>query len=72
MGEGENLFVIQGEPGDPAQRRAIMKAQDAMATPVEQSVAQLQGLNEGLQGQVPAQARDERAREVGTAPMRVG
>ncbi|RYY23030.1 MAG: hypothetical protein EOP62_21545 [Sphingomonadales bacterium] len=72
MGQGENLFVIQGDPGDPAHRRAVMKAHDAIAMPVEQSVAQLQRLNDGLQGQSPAQALDERAREVGTAPMRLG
>ena len=63
--KGENLFVVQGGPGDPAQRRAMMKTQDAIDTPVEQSVAQLQALNEAQQRQAPAQAMDEPRREVG-------
>lgn len=69
--KGENLFVVQGEPGDPAQRRAMMKTQDAIDTPVEQSVAQLQALNETQQRQAPAQAMDEPRREV-SPQMRMG
>jgi len=69
--KGENLFVVQGEPGDPAQRRAMMKTQDAIDTPIEQSVAQLQTLNEAQQRQAPAQAMEEPRREV-SPQMRMG
>ena len=70
--KGENLFVVQGEPGDPAQRRAMMKTQDAIDTPVEQSVAQLQALNETQQRQAPAQAMEEPRRETSSPQMRMG
>lgn len=43
---GENLFVLQGALNDPAQLRAHMRTDDALARPVEQSVAQLQSLND--------------------------
>ncbi len=69
--KGENLFVVQGEPGDPAHRRAMMKTQDAIDTPVEQSVAQLQALSEAQQRQAPAQTTEEPRREV-SPQMRMG
>ena len=69
--QGENMFVVQGEPGDPAQRRAQMRTQDAINTPVDQSVAQLQSLNEVQQRQQPAQAMDEPRREM-SPQMRMG
>lgn len=66
MRQGENLFVVQGDPSDPAQKRAQMKTGDPTSTPVEQSVAQLQSLNEVQRRQQPAQARamDESIREL--------
>jgi len=69
--KGENMFVVQGAPGDPAHRRAMMKTQDAIDTPVEQSVAQLQTLNETQQRQASAQAMDQPSREAGPQ-MRMG
>ncbi|MGH8026325.1 MAG: XVIPCD domain-containing protein, partial [Pseudoxanthomonas sp.] len=69
--QGENMFVLQGEPGDPAQRRATMKTQDAANTPVEQSLAQMQALNETQQRQAPVQAMDEPRREL-SPQMRMG
>jgi peptidoglycan hydrolase-like protein with peptidoglycan-binding domain len=69
---GENLFVVQGEPGDPAHRRAMMKTQDAVSTPVEQSLGQLQALNEVQQRPPPVQAMDEPVREAGAPQMRMG
>lgn len=70
--KGENLFVVQGDPGDPAQRRAMMKTQDAINAPVEQSLAQLQSLNEAQQRQPSVQAMDEPVREAGAPQMRMG
>lgn len=70
--KGENLFVVQGEPADPAHRRAMMKTQDAISTPVEQSLAQLQVLNEAQQRQPSVQAMDEPVREASAPQMRMG
>lgn len=70
--QGENLFVVQGEPGDPAHRRAMMKTQDAVSMPVEQSLGQLQALNEAQQRQPLAQTMDEPAREASAPQMRMG
>lgn len=44
--QGENVFVVQGELTDPAHLRAHMRTDDALAKPVEQSLAQLQTLND--------------------------
>lgn len=68
---GENMFVVQGGLSDPAQRRAMTKTQDAVNTPVEQSLAQLQTLNEAQQRQPPVQAMDEPRREM-NPQMRMG
>ena len=68
--QGENLFVVQGELGDPAQRRAQMKTQDAASTPIEQSIAQLQALNDTPQRQ-PAQAMEGPGRETGPLQIRM-
>lgn len=58
--QGENLFVVQGELHDPAQLRAHMRIDDALATPVEQSLVQLQALNDTQrQQQVPQVAQPD-------------
>jgi peptidoglycan hydrolase-like protein with peptidoglycan-binding domain len=44
--QGENLFVVQGELNNPAHLRAHMRTDEALAKPVEQSLAQLQTLND--------------------------
>ena len=69
---GENMFVVQGEPGDPAQRRAQMKTDDAIKTPVDQSVAQLQTLNETQQRQPQVHAMEDPRREISAPQMRMG
>jgi hypothetical protein len=43
---GENLFVVQGALNDPAHLRAHMRTEDALGQSVEQSLAQLQSLNQ--------------------------
>jgi hypothetical protein len=62
--KGENLFVVQGAPGDPAHLRAQMKTQDAIDIPVEKSLGQLQALNEMPQPQQSLQM-DEAVRQTG-------
>ena len=64
VGKAENLFVLQGDPGDPAQHRVTMKTQDALDTPVEQSLVQLQALGEAQQRKVPIHAMDDPGREI--------
>ena len=41
LSAGANVFVIQGDLGDPARRVGRMRTQDAVATPVEASLSQL-------------------------------
>ncbi len=60
----ENLFVVQGAPGNPAHLRAQMKTQDAIDMPVEKSLGQLQALNEMPQPQHSLQM-DEAVRQTG-------
>lgn len=43
---GQNVFVVQGDPADPAKRRAHMATSEAIATPVEQSLERLQAMSE--------------------------
>jgi hypothetical protein len=69
---GENLFVVQGDPGDPTQRRAQMKTQDAIDMPVDKSVAQLQTLNETQQRQPQAHAMEDPRKEINPPQMRMG
>lgn len=40
--QGENVFVVQGEPGDPAHRRAHMGTAEALAVLAEESIRRLQ------------------------------
>ncbi len=58
--QGENLFVVQGALDDPAQLRAHMRTDDALAKPAEQSLAQLQALGDTQrQQQAPQVAHPE-------------
>lgn len=41
-GPGRNVFVVQGDLNDPAHRRAAMSTQEAVQTPVEQSLQRLE------------------------------
>ncbi|WP_372360530.1 XVIPCD domain-containing protein [Xanthomonas axonopodis pv. poinsettiicola] len=58
VGQGENVFVVEGALDNPAHMRAYMKTSDAIAQPVDQSLAQLQALNE-TQRQQQAQQQDQ-------------
>jgi len=51
---GHNVFVVQGDPANPAHLRAMMPTAVAAQTPVEQSMQKL-----GLGVQPPAQAEQQ-------------
>ncbi|MBH1530424.1 XVIPCD domain-containing protein [Stenotrophomonas maltophilia] len=51
---GHNVFVVQGDPANPAHLRAMMPTAVAVQTPVEQSMQKL-----GLGVQPPAQAEQQ-------------
>lgn len=57
-GRAETLFVVQGDPSDPAHLRAQMPAAQAFATPVDTSLAQLQTMNDAHR-QTDARSRQE-------------
>ncbi len=65
--QGENVFVVEGALNDPAHKMAHMKTNDAIAQPVEQSLAQLQALNETQRQQHSQQ--QEQQREQSIAPQ---
>lgn len=52
---GATVFVVQGEPSNPAHLRADMPTEVAVNTPVEQSLAQLQALDARSLAQSQAQ-----------------
>ena len=68
--KGENLFVVQGALDDPAHHRAHMQTQDALSVPVEQSLGQLQALDQAQQRQL-SPVMDQPSREMGSQ-MRMG
>lgn len=65
--QGENVFVVEGALNDPAHKMAHMKTNDAIAQPVEQSLAQLQALGETQRQQHSQQ--QEQQREQSIAPQ---
>lgn len=73
---GRNVFVVQGDPADPAHRRAAMPTDVAVQTPVEQSLQRLGEVGQERQQQVLAQAQqqeqDTRVRETQSPAMRMG
>lgn len=72
-GPGRNVFVVQGDLHDPAHRRAAMSTQEAVQTPVEQSLQRLevasahrqQALAQSQQQEVDQQARENPAIRMG-------
>ncbi len=57
---GHNIFVVQGEPANPAHLRAMMPTAVAAQTPVEQS---MQKLGLGMQQQAVGVVPEQQARE---------
>ncbi len=72
-GPGRNVFVVQGDLHDPAHRRAAMSTQEAVQTPVEQSLQRLevasadraQALAQSQQQEVERQAQENPAIRMG-------
>ncbi|MEA5122981.1 XVIPCD domain-containing protein [Xanthomonas floridensis] len=55
---GENVFVVQGEPGNPAHLRAHMKTEQALSTPEAQSFERARQLaGPGEQEQQPERSQ---------------
>src|SRR3546814_2330937 len=48
LGTTGNIFAVEGRLDDPAHRRAAVRVEDAIRTPVEQSDAQLQAANQAI------------------------
>ncbi|KQQ85062.1 hypothetical protein ASF73_00825 [Xanthomonas sp. Leaf131] len=55
---GATVFVVQGEPSNPAHLRASMPTDVAVTTPVEQSLAKLQELDARTLAQTQSQAQE--------------
>ncbi|NIK02238.1 XVIPCD domain-containing protein [Xanthomonas cannabis] len=68
--QGENLFVVEGALNDPAHKMAHMKTNDAIAQPVEQSLARLQSLGE-TQRQQQSQQQEQQRDQSMTPPPRM-
>ncbi|MEA9889510.1 peptidoglycan-binding domain-containing protein [Xanthomonas campestris] len=67
--QGENVFVVEGALNDPAHKMAHMKTGDAIAQPVEQSLAQLQSVSETQRQQQTQQQQQEQQREQSAPPQ---
>lgn len=59
---GTGVFLVQGEPGDPANRRVYMDKAQATAEPIEKSTAQVQ---QETQNQPQVQQEREQRRTMG-------
>ncbi|PKV13274.1 hypothetical protein CVO74_10590 [Xanthomonas prunicola] len=69
--QGENVFVVEGALNDPAHKMAHMKTNDAIAQPVEQSLAQLQSLGETQRQQQSQQQEQQRDQSITPPPRMV-
>ncbi|KHM90767.1 hypothetical protein OR60_20995 [Xanthomonas vesicatoria] len=68
--KGENVFVVEGALNDPAHKMAHMKTIDAIAQPVEQSLAQLQTLSEAQRQQQAQQQQEQQRDQASVQPHR--
>ena len=62
---GERVFIVQGDPADPAKRRTQMQTQEAIAVPVEESLQRLTALEQAAplrsQSEQLSQTQDQQA-----------
>ncbi|WP_075675511.1 XVIPCD domain-containing protein [Stenotrophomonas sp. TD3] len=65
---GHNVFVVQGDPANPAHLRAMMPTAVAAQTPVEQSMQKL-GLGVQPQAQAEQQTLDAQAQDPQQNPV---
>ncbi len=57
--QGETFFVVQGDPANPAHRRAHMPTEQALNAPLEASLERLQGVDAPAQAQSRQQEQNE-------------
>ncbi|GEM_PF-259440 len=67
---GANVFVVQGELGNPAHLRANMATDEAVNTPVEQSLSRLQALDGLAAAQAQSQQQERAIAQEGGARQR--
>lgn len=65
---GQQVFVVQGDPGDPAHQRAHMPTGQAIATPPEQSFQQLVVVDQQREREQAQQVHREQDSAVHAAP----
>lgn len=65
---GQNVFVVQGALNDPAQQRAHMPTDQAIATPPEQSFQQLAAVDQERAREQTLQAQREQDNPLRSAP----
>lgn len=65
---GQRVFVVQGDPGDPAHQRAHMPTEQATATPPEQSFQQLAVVDQQRAREQAQQVQREQDNAVRAAP----
>lgn len=65
---GQQVFVVQGDPGDPAHQRAHMPTGQAIATPPEQSFQQLVVVDQQREREQAQQVQREQDSAVHAAP----
>ncbi len=71
-GSAQRLFVVQGDPSDPAHVRASTTVEEAARTPVEQSFAKVGQLSQTQQERALAVQQQEPTLEQTRAPLQMG
>lgn len=71
-GSAQRLFVVQGDPSDPAHVRASMTVEEAARTPVEQSFAKVEQLSQTQQERALAAQLEEPTLQQARAPLQMG
>ncbi|MBN5021899.1 hypothetical protein JY437_12155 [Stenotrophomonas maltophilia] len=71
-GAGQRIFLIEGDPGNPAHTRISMDTVIAAQSPVEQSLARVEQLEHGQQAQLRAAALEPQPVVQEPSVMRMG
>ncbi|WP_313439332.1 XVIPCD domain-containing protein [Stenotrophomonas sp.] len=71
-GSAQRLFVVQGDPGDPAHVRASITVEEAARIPVEQSFAKVEQLSQAQHERTLAAQQQEPVLEQARAPLQMG
>lgn len=70
--QGETFFVVQGDPANPAHRRAHMPTEQALNAPLEASLQRLQGVDAPAQAQARSVQQEQNEQLVQQQGPRVG